>query len=172
MSGLISTVHVDAGDRVEKGEPLIDLDRAVAELDLRRARAAVTEAQAHLTESIRLRDEARELISGRSISESQALAAQAREAVLSRVRAKRAQQAETVRRHTIIAPFPGVISRKRTEAGEWVQPGAAVLDLIADRKIRPRYRGAARALSRHPRRCARGGTSGRAARPRVFLSRR
>jgi len=39
-------------------------------------------------------------------------------------------------RHTIKAPFAGVISRKITEVGEWVSPGAEVMELVAINNLR------------------------------------
>lgn len=135
VSGLVSAVHFDAGDHVHKGEVLLKLDSVLAELQLRRAEAAVAEAQARLVEGERLRDEAFRLVRDHTIPETQVLAAQAevrvRAAALSRLEAERNQQAETVRRHALVAPFAGVISRKLTEAGEWVETGTPVLELVS-----------------------------------------
>lgn len=140
VSGLVSTVHVDAGDRVEKGAALLKLDPTLAELELQRIEATVAEARIRLIEAERLRDEARELVDGRNIAVTQMRAAEAeaqiRAAIIVSSEAERRRQAEVVERHTIIAPFAGVISRKLTEAGEWVETGTSVLELIAINRLR------------------------------------
>jgi len=47
------------------------------------------------------------------------------------VLAERDTAAERLARHVIVAPFDGVIARRLTEAGEWVQTGTAVAELVA-----------------------------------------
>ncbi|MCL5974313.1 MAG: efflux RND transporter periplasmic adaptor subunit, partial [Gammaproteobacteria bacterium] len=44
--------------------------------------------------------------------------------------------AEQLRRHELPAPFSGVISAKMTEAGEWVNRGDQVLELVALEPVR------------------------------------
>ena len=48
--------------------------------------------------------------------------------------AAREQQA-IVERHTLKAPFAGVISERHTELGEWVNPGDGLLELVATDKL-------------------------------------
>jgi len=140
ISGLVSAVHVDAGDRVKKRDVLIELDEELAELALARARAAVSEAQARLDEAIRLRDEARRLAASRNIPETQLKAAEAEveisRAALKRLEVESREQQKRLQRHTIIAPFDAVVSRKLTEAGEWVDTGTAVLELVETQRLR------------------------------------
>lgn len=140
VSGLVASVRVDAGHHVKKGETLIQLDPVLAELALARTRAAVSEARARLDEAIRLHEEARQLADSRNIPESQVEAAKAEVAVnraaLERLQIEQQEQAERLRRHTIIAPFAGVVSRKLTDAGEWVDTGTPVLELVATRPLR------------------------------------
>lgn len=140
ISGLVATVAVDAGDRVATGEMLIQLDTALAELALARTKAAVEEARAQLDEARRLREEARKLQGSRTIPETQVRAAEAeatiREAALQRLQVEQSEQAERLRRHTLVAPFPGVIARKLTEAGEWIDTGTPVLELVETDKLR------------------------------------
>jgi RND family efflux transporter MFP subunit len=46
------------------------------------------------------------------------------------------EQAELVRRHSLVAPFDGVVARKLTESGEWVTRGTPVLELVATDRVR------------------------------------
>ncbi|HSN71444.1 MAG TPA: efflux RND transporter periplasmic adaptor subunit [Steroidobacteraceae bacterium] len=135
VSGLVARVHVDAGSRVKAGDLLVELDDAIARLELERVKAAVDEGRIRLEEAERVRDEARRLVADRNIPKSQADAAEAEVrivgAALARLQAERRQQEELVARHRLLAPFPGVVAQKRTEAGEWVATGTPVVDLVA-----------------------------------------
>jgi membrane fusion protein (multidrug efflux system) len=140
VSGLVSKVHVDAGDRVAKGDVLLELDRVLAELARQRAEAALDEARTRLSEAKRLQGEAKELVKDNYIPETDAHARAANvklnTAVVTRLEAQLREAAELVERHSVIAPFTGVISRKLTEAGEWVQTGTPVLDLVGTEELR------------------------------------
>ncbi len=140
VSGLVAQVEVDAGDRVSAGDRLLQLDTKLAELALARADAAVDEAKAQLAEAKRLRNEARQLEDSRTIPETQVRAAEAqvaiRQAAVTRLQAERDEQAERLRRHEVVAPFAGVIARKLTEIGEWVDTGTPVLELVETDRLR------------------------------------
>ncbi len=140
VGGLVEAVHVDTGDRLEAGAPLLDLDRELAVLELERAKAATREAREQLADARRRRAEGRRLLKERNIPESEVRSREAEvridRAVLARLEAEQRHQAERVARHTVTAPFPGVVSRKLTEAGEWVEPGTAVVELVALEALR------------------------------------
>lgn len=140
VSGLVAEVRVDAGDRVEKGDVLLQLDRTLAELAHQRAEAALREAQTQLSEARRLQREASQLVKDRHIPETEALSRAAnvklQTAVVARLEADVREAAERVARHAVIAPFAGVISRKLTEAGEWVETGTPVLELVGTERLR------------------------------------
>ncbi|WP_082890438.1 efflux RND transporter periplasmic adaptor subunit [Halotalea alkalilenta] len=140
VDGLVGRVHVDAGDHVEAGQVLIELDPAIARQALLRARAQTEEAEAALREAQRLYDEAQRLGASRSIAatqvEARASALQLARAVADSARANAREQAEQVERHTLPAPFDGVVAEKLTEAGEWVQRGTPVLTLVATERVR------------------------------------
>ncbi len=140
VSGLVAEVHVDAGDRVDKGDVLVDLDRILAELTLRQARAALDEARARLAESRRLQAEAAALLADAFIPESEVEARRATvkrdAATVARLDAESREAHELVGRHSVVAPFAGVIASKRTESGEWVQTGTPVLELVGTEDLR------------------------------------
>lgn len=144
VAGRVAQVLIDAGDHVAAGAPLLRLDTALARLALQAAEAAVDQAREELADARRRLDDVRRLASGRSIAETQvrALETEVRgDAATLRLReAERDSAAERLRRHDLSAPFEGVISRKLTEAGEWVAPGDAVLELLADQGLRVEFR--------------------------------
>jgi RND family efflux transporter MFP subunit len=140
VSGLVTHVDVDAGSRVKRGDVLIEMDATLAKIDMDRAAAAVSEARVALAEAERLAEEGRRLLKQRNIPESTALSREAdvrlKQAALTRLQADYRQRVEVFERHKIIAPFNGVISRKLTEDGEWVDTGTAVLDLVSTDELR------------------------------------
>jgi len=135
VGGQVAEVHVDSGDRVAAGDPLVTLDRELGELALRRERAAVAEAKAELADARRRLAEAERLARDQNIPASEVRSreaeVQARQAALQRLRAAAEHQAAELRRHSVKAPFAGVVSRKHTAPGEWIDPGTAVVELVA-----------------------------------------
>ncbi|NZA27196.1 efflux RND transporter periplasmic adaptor subunit [Luteimonas sp. SJ-92] len=140
VDGLVARVHVDAGDRVEAGQVLVELDPAVGRQALARVRAQMAEAEAAVRESERLFAEARRLGEDQYIAASQIEARESElrlaQAALESAHASAREQAELVERHALPAPFDGVVAEKLTEAGEWVQRGTPVLSLVATDRVR------------------------------------
>jgi membrane fusion protein (multidrug efflux system) len=140
VNGLVKRVRVDAGDRVAAGNALIYLDSAMARLALDRTKAAAEEARAQLSEQRRLRDEAKEMFERGLIPETRLHSAESERRVaaarVDRLVAEQKEQQEIVRRHTVVAPFAGVISNKFTDPGEWVETGTTVLELVDTRRLR------------------------------------
>lgn len=140
VSGLVNQVNVDSGNRVNKGDSLIELDSELANLDLKRAAAALAEARAKLKEAIRLRDEARNLRQNANIPRTTVFArasdVDVSTAVVARLEAEYGRHARIVKQHSLVAPFAGVISRRLTDVGEWVSTGSSVLELVATDRLR------------------------------------
>lgn len=57
-------------------------------------------------------------------------------AAVDRLQTEQRQQAEVLRRHTVVAPFAGVVSRRIAEVGEWVETGTPVLELVDTERLR------------------------------------
>ena len=138
--GLVAHVHVEAGDHVETGQRLLELDPALAQQALMRARAQEEEANASVREAERLVNEAQRLAERQAIPATEVAS---RVAALNLARASAAsaqaatrEQEELVERHSLPAPFPGVVAEKLTEVGEWVQRGTPVLSLVTIDRIR------------------------------------
>lgn len=140
VGGLVEAIAVDLGDRVRPGDVLVRLDRALAEHDLARAEAAVAESEAELAEAKRRFKVAERLVQRKNIPQNELEGRQAQvdiaAASVRRLNAEAARERERVRRHTVTAPFAGVVARKATEAGEWVAPGTAVVELVSTGDLR------------------------------------
>jgi RND family efflux transporter MFP subunit len=148
VSGLVSALPVDEGDRVEKGQ-------AICQLREDQRRLAVQEAEGRLSQledgvferSAELRKAAfeaermeglyklerctekefrdamaeHEAAQGRQRQAAHAVVSQ--QALLDRLK-------DDLERMSIRAPFDGVVVSKRTEVGSWVDQGGAVVELI------------------------------------------
>lgn len=135
LSGLVAAAPVDVGDYVALGDVVLRLDERLAELQLAEERAAREEAAARLVEAERLAAEARRLAADRFVAETQIAAREAdvgiAQAALAVAEAAVATARERLLRHRVIAPFDGVIAERLSEAGEWVQTGTPVAELVA-----------------------------------------
>lgn len=134
IGGLVKTMPVDIGDRVEANGVLVEFDSALERISLDRAKAATRQAEEESLEAQRRLEIAEELAGQNTLSRDELgnRAAQYRISLasLERLKAEQAQQQERVRRHVLRAPFPGVVALKITEEGEWVSQGMAVLELV------------------------------------------
>ena len=139
-SGQVALVNVDAGSRVAKGEVLLTLDPEIPQLEYQSADARQRQARLALNDARRRLEEARELAPQRSIAESVVRDLEAE--VAEDEAALRAASAEAQRRKALLArtqvraPFDGVVAAKLTEAGEWVNPGQAVVTLVSSDELR------------------------------------
>lgn len=138
VDGLVAALRVDAGERVEAGQILLELDATLAGHALARARAASAEAAARVAEAQRLLDEAAR--AGNALPATQLATREAElrlaEANLAAVREAEREQAELLARHRLPAPFAGVIAERRVDEGEWVTRGTPVLRLVAPAPVR------------------------------------
>ncbi|MFT7460149.1 MAG: membrane fusion protein (multidrug efflux system) [Planctomycetota bacterium] len=132
--GFVSQLLVDEGDKIKQGDALLRLDPVMAKIGLARVQAQVQEAQAILGEAERQRDEAAELVKKKHISATnhEALIAEVgiKAAILDRLQAELSQQEEILSRHTVYAPFDGVIISKEVEVGQWVETSTSLVDLV------------------------------------------
>ena len=140
VAGLAAKLYVDEGDEISRGDALLELDRDIAVIDRDRAAAQVAEARARLKEAMRQRDEAARLVEKKHIPPTRYEAAQAAvamdSAALERLKKELERQEEIVRRHTVSAPFDGVITRKMVEQGEWVKIDTPLFELTEINHLR------------------------------------
>lgn len=133
VSGIVAEIGVEAGDRVEAGAQILRLNSELEALTLDAARASTEQARHELADARRRLAEARKLGDIQSVSAVEAIAAEVQIDVASLRRAQAEEKREQARleRHRLTAPFAGIVSRKLVEQGEWIQPGQAVVELVA-----------------------------------------
>ncbi len=139
-SGLVVDIAVDAGDRVEQGDLLLQLDAELAAHQYDSARAEQTRAERALKDARRRLEEAQALAPQQSIAETvvRDLAAEVAEdqAALEQAKADAGFRRGILDRHQLRAPFAGVISSRSVDLGQWVTPGQAVLGLVSAQELR------------------------------------
>lgn len=144
VAGLVSGVTVDEGDRIKPGATLLTLDDELAQLALERARAEVRQHEVALEDARRRFAEAETVGKKQGIARSEVESLRAevtsREAALAASQAASREQRALVERHTLKAPFAGVISQRMTELGEWINPGDGLLELVATDDLRFDFR--------------------------------
>jgi membrane fusion protein (multidrug efflux system) len=127
-------MRVDLGDHVDAGDTLVQLDAKLEQLDLRRAEAAAREAWETLADVERELTVGRQLAANKNLPQNELDAREARvriaQAALDRLEAEAARYRTRVERHTIKAPFAGVVAERVAAEGEWVALGAAVVELV------------------------------------------
>ena len=144
VAGLVAEIAVDEGHRVEAGEALLSLDAELAELALERSRAELRQSETQLADARRRFADAEAVGAQRAIARTDIESLRAEvlgdEAALAATRAALREQEAIVARHTLKAPFAGVISVRHTELGEWVNPGDGLLELVATENLRFDFR--------------------------------
>ncbi|MCU0758773.1 MAG: efflux RND transporter periplasmic adaptor subunit [Steroidobacteraceae bacterium] len=118
-SNVVTAVRFRDGQRVQRGQVLVELDSAQARADLAAAQAALTDSSSQLTRS-------RELLPTQALSKSQfdqVVATQ--KADEARVAAARARLEDTV----IRAPFSGRVGLRRISVGSLINPGTVITTL-------------------------------------------
>lgn len=144
VAGLVAELLVDEGYRVATGDALLKLDAELAELALERALAEQRQRETALDDAKRRFTEAEKVGAQRAIARTQVESLRAEvaseEAALVAAQAAAREQRAIVARHTLKAPFAGVISERYAELGEWVSPGDGLLELVETDNLRFDFR--------------------------------
>jgi len=135
VSALVVELVAREGDTVEKGAPLVRLRTTTFEIRLQAAEAQHKEAEARMKLAERNLERARELFASKVISQQQ-LDDATYEFTAWQGRVEQLQASITgikldIARCTIRAPFAGVVTRERTEVGEWLGEGDPVMEMVS-----------------------------------------
>lgn len=139
VAGQVQAVLVDLGDRVSAGDAVVELDPALAQRALASLQAQQQQAEVEVAEAQRLAREGRAVGPSGGLSESiiatREASARVAAAALAARKQQVAQQAEVLRRHTVKAPYDGVIVARQIEAGEWAATGTPLVELLDQSRL-------------------------------------
>jgi len=139
MMGYVSKVYVSVGDKVRKGQPLIDINSD--EIDAKKAQALAGLSQAEAQLSVAEKDYHRyeKLFEENSASQKELddMTLQYKMAMANHERAKQVEnEINALMAYSHIrAPFSGVITSKSIKMGDMAKPGQALMSLEAPGKF-------------------------------------
>jgi len=157
IAGMIAKVHVGAGDAVESGQIVAEMDPAQMRDELRAAEAALAAATAASRQAgVDVEDARRKLaLETRAVAQGVSPTQNLEEARLGVKRAEAAQQrarsnqtAESVRAQTakdhvndtdLRAPFAGTVAMRYRDAGNRVEGGAPIVKIVGRGSMRLRF---------------------------------
>lgn len=135
VPGLVTKLHVDEGDAVTRGAALLEIDPERRQLELDARRARVEEAEAGFADQQRQTERVRELSQAKIASDAQLDQGElALRLAKSRVNAARAELGlaeRALRDATVVSPFDGLVAKRHVSQGEYVAPGAPLVELVA-----------------------------------------
>lgn len=133
VEGLVEEIKVNQGDRVKKGDPLVQLNTEILEREISLTRTRIEQIQLRIKNSEKNYKRLERLFNSSGVSEKDyddALynyqdAQKEKQAVEDSLAKLLIQQ----RRSLIKAPFDGVILSKGVDSGAWVQQGKVLVSL-------------------------------------------
>ena len=135
VAGLVVEFSAREGAAVAKGQPLARLRRETHQLSLTSAEAQLKEDEARHKLAERNLERTRELFNTKDVSQKQLDDSQfelnAWQGRIDKQKAEIAKIKDELERHTIVAPFGGVVVREFTELGQWLAEGGPVVELMA-----------------------------------------
>jgi membrane fusion protein (multidrug efflux system) len=119
VAGRVRSIEFTEGQRVSKGQLLVQLDDQLQSAQVAQARAEMSIAQANHKRNVEL--VAQNFISQRSVDESAA--------ALDVAKAKHDLALATLQRLKIVAPFDGVTGLKQVNVGDYLKDGADIVNI-------------------------------------------
>jgi len=144
MPGRVGKVFVDEGNKVQKGQPLLQLETQYLELDLKRTEADVARAKATADDAERDFKRKQELLAKDSVAKaaydrSQTTFASAKAATQS-AEAARDLAKQHLEDAVLRSPITGVIAEKRTDVGERMGDASVAFVVVQTSPIKLRFR--------------------------------
>lgn len=139
-SGTVSELYFDVNDYVVKGAVLMRIDDTEQKAGVDRARAALDEALAVLKQNQADHARIKKIFADGAVSKSKMGQADASlksaRARAKSARANLAQAEQQLQYTTVAAPFSGIVTKRKVELGESVQPGTPLMTGISLEALR------------------------------------
>ncbi|MBY5992916.1 efflux RND transporter periplasmic adaptor subunit [Ferrimonas balearica] len=152
LAGVVQSISVDTGQRVERGQVMAALDDALlaSEADQLTANLEQIRAQRSLVDTTLARQRQLEAQGYQSQQQLDELQSQQNELAARQQQLQASLDANRIRRQKsqLVAPFDGVVSQRQLAPGQVVSPGQPVLTLVPDQQAEARIGVPVRLLSR------------------------
>lgn len=139
VSGRVTRVAVQEGDRVTAGTVLCAQDEDELLLAVQAAEAQLAQAQVQAEQAKRDNDRAQSLLEKRSVTKQSAQLAETNyNAAMAMTRAAESNLGlakSRLRKSRITAPFAGEVAKRNVQPGEVLAPGQAVFEVVDNRKL-------------------------------------
>ena len=140
VSGKVLEIGADELDRVEVGQLLVRIDPLVSEVGVARAEAALARAKSELALA-RANRKRQGRLAGSAVASESALdtasnAERVAEAALREASAVLDEARDRLEKTEVRAPFSGVLRSFPVEAGEYVQPGEKIGEILDTSRLR------------------------------------
>lgn len=136
VEGKLVALNVQDGQRVKKGQPLVELSSDILNSTIANARALVEQTKADYELAKRENERTTKLYNSRTVAEgeydSKRLAALSAEKKMIANRAILNRLLTEKRKKTIRAPYDGVVLERKVFRGEWVSTGTVVAEVARD----------------------------------------
>lgn len=133
-SGKVLKVHFESGDTVKKGTLLVTLESSILDKNIMASKASLREAQANHQKSAKDLKRYKTLLADQSIARSEydaiSFATSGFKSRTSALQAGLDAQLIEKKKKKIYAPYDGIITSKSVDAGEWVNTGASVAQIV------------------------------------------
>lgn len=134
VDGLVENLPVDDGDRIIAGDIVLSLNSDLAVIAKSRVAAETAEARARLAEAERRYNELTTLAKQQHVPKTNVESARTEieiaRSILAQARTEDRRAQALLDRHTVRAPFDGLIKRKLVEVGQWVETSTALVELV------------------------------------------
>ncbi|HEU4700157.1 MAG TPA: efflux RND transporter periplasmic adaptor subunit, partial [Gemmatimonadales bacterium] len=139
VGGTVLRTFAEQGQKVKRGQVLARIEAQAQQDALLSARAAVRTAESQAVLARRNAERSATLakagaIADRDLETAQQQAAVA-EAAVADARARLASAQKQVANATVEAPFDGIVSERQVDAGDVVQPGAALFTVVDNARL-------------------------------------
>ena len=149
--GRVGRVMVDEGQRVRRGQPLLQLETQYLELDLKRTEADVARAHAAVEDAERDFKRKQDLIGKGSVSQAaydkSHAAYDAAVAAVGSAEAARDLARQHLADSVLVSPLDGVVAERRTDVGERLGDSSVAFVVVQTAPLKLRFRLPERYLS-------------------------
>ena len=133
VMAMVTAVHVELGDEVRAGQPLLSIDPSAADGQVAQARGALAQAEAALTLARRNYERYQGLAATQSASELEVDVARTQfeqaAGAVEQAKGAVAAAASVARDSRVVAPFAGRVSARLVEVGDLAAPGRPLVTI-------------------------------------------